>query len=168
MEWRSQRRLLARQPAEAHLTGRHRPRVSLPDRQRGGAGVESTFPALVDAAPHRAPQAISSLRTGLDRILEPRKSARDRFRARLQGGAHPRRCQLVALRSIRRARAFEVQGDGAHRALRPITFSTDRGSTLSFDARLPRLLLVLPPPNPVGGRTNRRRGSRASKDKVEP
>ncbi len=112
VEFRPERRLLARQPAAALFAGGDRPRIPLRGVERGGPTGQSPFRIVVDEAVDRAPQAARRLRPGHDRIPAARQPARARIPPAVRGADRARGGQPVALRAVRGTRAGGIQRAG--------------------------------------------------------
>ena len=75
-------------------------------------------------------------------FLSPGESARHRLRAIIRERAHSGGRESFALRAVRRARSFALQGDVPGRAVQPFAVSADRRPAVSADARTAWLRVV--------------------------
>ena len=153
MQWsrRSQRRLLARQSAEALPAGDHRPRVSLRGEQRAGAAGQLLVAVVVDQAAHRAAQGARGPRDAAASSSSIPTTTRSSRSSARTGAARARGHQPVALRAGRRARPVGVPRRDAGRDVRAHAVPDDHRSALLPVARTAQLLLV----HARAGRTRR-------------
>ena len=144
VEFRQERRVLARQPAGALPADHLRSGIPLRSGERGGATGQSAFAALVDAPPAGLAQEMARAGRGPVRVPPAGEPQDPQLRAPGRAGDVAGRGEPFALCAARRAGPLRVQAEGARRVVWPHRLSDHHREALSAHAGTSRLLLVLP------------------------